>query len=161
MKKPKKIIGYMTDRVNEMAHQLYSNADDIPVITLPPFYVCDQASGFYSGGGHFVVIPEWCFVRSNTVAKRYRNLYRREGYATQYIAHELSHVIDTTEHGDERKGRQQHHGRGFYETLVKVCPPEFIHFEADYLSASVKRYLYPLLTDEQVAKAEKFRRSQS
>ena len=157
-RKPRNEVSFRTTWATDTAYELRDNARGVVVEgPLPVFYVCDVTHGFYAPAKGYVVIPEFCMAHSRVVGKRWRLLHKLTGYATHYVAHELAHVLDPSAVGVKpRKRRESWHGKSFYETLVALCPPDYIHYEADAYRGRARSHLYPLLTPEQLARVKDF-----
>lgn len=73
------------------------------------FYAVNQTRGRCHYRSKVITIPVWALVKSIL-------------YKQWYISHELSHVFAV---GDN-------HGQKFMAQLIRICPPEAIHFELNY-----------------------------
>jgi hypothetical protein len=81
--------------------------------------ITNDGAGRYEPYTKNLVIPKWIF--SSDCKTR-----PSEEYCIYYIAHELSHVCV----GEEEEAE---HGILFYHYLNKLCPPDLIHWELEYL----------------------------
>lgn len=91
--------------------------------------VKNVARGHCRVGTRYISIPLWAFEgKSHRVygrLKQFRKVRscRRDGYAKYYLCHEAAHAIS---------GRHSH-DQQFMRTLIKICPPKFIHYECNYM----------------------------
>lgn len=78
------------------------------------FYVVDQGRGRCYFRDKVITIPAWVFAKS-------------VDYKEWYIAHEMAHAMQWIQ--DKRSDQ---HGERFMAWLIKICPPDCVHYELEY-----------------------------
>lgn len=76
------------------------------------FFVVNQKRGRCYYQSRTITIPLWAVAMDRI----------KLGYSTWYTAHEISHAYNYGEN----------HGQKFMETLIDICPPQFIEYELEY-----------------------------
>lgn len=77
-------------------------------------YCVNQSRGrCYGGWKKVITIPKWAVEKDNS----------KPGYSVWYISHELAHAYEAN---------KWDHGPEFMDWLIRICPPEFVHYELGY-----------------------------
>ena len=87
------------------------------------FWAVDQSRGRCYYGSKIITIPVWVFKRTT-------------GKLVWYICHEMAHAITPLMY--------ESHGTEFMRNLARICPSEYIHYEAEYKPRNLIRSGVPL-----------------
>ena len=110
-------------RIHRMAKELLENAGLHNILDHGwDIFVTRTRNGYCKYSKQFITIPEWAIGHAKN---------SKPGYDWYYVAHELAHVFTSIlakPHGDE-----------FMQNFIKICPPEFQHYELNYKPTAAKR----------------------
>tara|TARA_R110000824_G_scaffold70974_1_gene181902 strand:+ start:8 stop:538 length:531 start_codon:yes stop_codon:yes gene_type:complete len=87
-------------------------------------------TGFYK-----FCVPYWAYKKQGSFKGRkiFRITHRLNSYFVYYIAHEISHVLNSP--------KARSHGHKFYKIFTRVCPIELQHYELGYKTKTASKYI--------------------